>query len=186
MSGKNKKIKVSGVIFAGILGISGLLSILGHSPLCAGEGQMLYSREFEKALESGHKGVGLPIRMMMIQIKNRADNILDGILEGNYKYVKQEADAVAEVGTKIINTYFPHSLDIEAWAENPETSHLEPETLEKFKELRDDFRSYFRRVESAVQEIKKAADTYDEEATFSAFGEMIKKTCFECHRRYRD
>jgi len=52
--------------------------------------------------------------------------------------------------------------------------------------LKEEFNAYLRRIDAGVQEIQKAADTGDTEATFQAYSGLLTKVCFECHRRLRD
>ncbi|MCF6157226.1 MAG: hypothetical protein E3K32_01335 [wastewater metagenome] len=170
------------ILGIGVLSFVGLSGFVGSSPAFAEGGQMIY----HKYQTMWHKDVKLPLRNVAIEIRERVNDMLNAILEGNYEAVKENAEVVSAKGHQIINTYFPHSLDIEAFKKDPKTSHLQPEALESFVKLREDFMSYFGRIDSGLQEIKKAADARDEGAALDAFHGLIKKTCVECHKEYRD
>jgi cytochrome c556 len=58
--------------------------------------------------------------------------------------------------------------------------------VEAIKKLKEEFSAYMRRIDSGIQEIQKAADSNDTEATFQAYSGLLTKACFECHRRLRD
>ena len=120
----------------------------------------------------------------MIEIEKRMYNILEGILVGNFTYVKQEAAAVSQTASQINENFFPRNPDIDAWYRR--SKDLDPSNVEAIKKLKEEFGSYMRRIDAGVQEIQKAADTNDAEATFSAFSGLLTKACFECHRRLRD
>lgn len=174
----------------GILGLAGLVESANIvcSPSSAlaekgqmGKGQMLY-QDYKSMM---HKDIKLPLRNMALEIGERVDKLLDAILQNNFEAVKQNATAVSEKGRQIINTYFPQSLDIEAYKTKPETSHLRPEVLEEFTKLREDFLSYFKKIDTSLQEIQKAADSKDAETAFDAFSNLLKNTCIECHTKMR-
>ncbi len=182
-----KRILSLSIGILGLVGLAGSASII-CSPSSAlaekgkmGEGQMLY-QDYKSML---HKDIKLPLRNMALEIGERVDKLLDAILQNNFEAVKQNATAVSEKGHQIINTYFPQSLDIEAYKTHPETSHLKPEVLEEFKNLREDFLGYFQKIDASLQEIQKAADSKDSEAAFDAFSNLLKKTCIECHQKMR-
>lgn len=172
------------ILGIGVLSVTGLTS-LAHvicSPVAvAGEGQMIY----HQYQTMWHKDVGLPLRNLALEIRARTDSLLDAILEGDYESVKKNAQAISEKGQQVINTYFPQSLDIEAFKTDPKTSHLPPDALEKFKQLRADFLEYFNKIDPGLQEIQKAAESKNEAAAFDAFSTLIKSTCIDCHNKYR-
>lgn len=110
--------------------------------------------------------------------------MLEGILIGNFKYVKQEASAVASEAKKIEENFFPRNPEIDHWYMR--SKDLDPKNIEAITKLKEEFRSYMRRIDSGVQEIQKAADSGDAETTFQAYSGLLTKACFECHRRLRD
>lgn len=174
-----KKVIFLGVSLLSFVGFMGATNIICSSTVCAGEGQMIY-HEYKSMW---HKDVKLPLRNMALEIRDRVNELLNAILEGNFESAKKSATAISEKGHQIINTYFPQSLDIEAFKTDPKTSHLQPEDLEKFKQLREDFLSYFKKIDASLQEIQKAADSKNEETAFDAFSGLIKSTCIECHKK---
>jgi len=105
-------------------------------------------------------------------------------LVGNFKYVKQEAAAVTEKANQINENFFPRNPEIDAWYKR--SKDLDPSNIEAIKKLKEEFNAYMRRIDAGVQEIQKAADTGDTEATFQAYSGLLTKACFECHRRLRD
>ena len=131
-----------------------------------------------------HEKVKLPTKRLMREIEKKMYNILEGILVGNFKYVKQEAAAVTEKANQINENFFPRNPDIDAWYKR--SKDLDPSNIEAIKKLKEEFNSYMRRIDAGVQEIQKAADTGDTEATFQAYSGLLTKACFECHRRLRD
>lgn len=131
-----------------------------------------------------HESIKLPTKRSMVEIEKRMYNILEGILVGNFKYVKQEAAAVAEKANQINENFFPRNPDIDAWYKR--SKDLDPSNIEAIKKLKEEFNAYMRRIDAGVQEIQKAADTGDTEATFQAYSGLLTKACFECHRRLRD
>lgn len=131
-----------------------------------------------------HEKVTLPTKRLMIEIEKKMYNILEGILVGNFKYVKQEAATVTEKAKQINENFFPRNPDIDAWYKR--SKDLDPSNIEAIKKLKEEFNAYMRRIDAGVQEIQKAADTGDTEATFQAYSGLLTKACFECHRRLRD
>lgn len=131
-----------------------------------------------------HENVKLPTKRLMVEIEKRMYNILEGILVGNFKYVKQEAAAVMEKANQINENFFPRNPEIDAWYKR--SKDLDPSNIEAIKKLKEEFSAYMRRIDAGVHEIQKAADTGDTEATFEAYSGLLTKACFECHRRLRD
>ncbi|HHT9107441.1 MAG TPA: cytochrome c [Candidatus Wunengus sp. YC63] len=131
-----------------------------------------------------HENIKLPTKRLMVEIEKRMYNILEGILVGNFKYVKQEAAAVTEKANQINENFFPRNPEIDAWYKR--SKDLDPSNIEAIKKLKEEFNAYMRRIDAGVQEIQKAADTGDTEATFQAYSGLLTKACFECHRRLRD
>jgi cytochrome c556 len=131
-----------------------------------------------------HEDVKLPTKRLMVEIEKRMYNILEGILVGNFKYVKQEAAAVMEKANQINENFFPRNPEIDAWYKR--SKDLDPSNIEAIKKLKEEFNAYMRRIDAGVHEIQKAADTGDTEATFEAYSGLLTKACFECHRKLRD
>lgn len=167
----------------GLLGLAGLVgstNVVRCSTAFAGEGQII-----THAHEGGtHEDVKLPTKRLMIEIEKRVYNMLEGILVGNFNYVKQEAAAVAEKASQINENFFPRNPDIDHWYKR--SKDLDPKNIEAITKLKEEFNVYLKRIDSSVQEIKKAADAKDTEATYQAFSGLLTKACFECHRRQRD
>ena len=163
------------------------LSLLGFAGLM-GSTNMVCTKAFageERAsVAHEHEKVTLPTKRLMIEIEKRMYNILEGILIGNFKYVKQEAAAVTEKANQINENFFPRNPDIDAWYKR--SKDLDPSNVEAIKKLKEEFNAYMRRIDAGVQEIQKAADSGDTEATFQAYSGLLTKACFECHRRFRD
>lgn len=163
------------------------LSILGFAGLM-GSTNMVCTKAFAGEERASavheHENVKLPTKRLMVEIEKRMYNILEGILIGNFKYVKQEAAAVTEKANQINENFFPRNPEIDAWYKR--SKDLDPSNIEAIKKLKEEFNSYMRRIDAGVQEIQKAADTGDAEATFQAYSGLLTKACFECHRRLRD
>ena len=161
---------------AGFIGLAGLTNMVYAPKALAGEERSIASHEHDK--------VKLPTKRLMIEIEKSVYNILEGILVGDFKYVKQEATAVSEKANKINENFFPRNPDIDACYKR--SKDLDPSNIEAIKKLKEEFNSYMRRIDAGVQDIQKAADSNDAEATFNVFSGLLTKACFECHRRLRD
>lgn len=166
-----KKIFMS-MSFLGALGVTYLISGLHPVTTRAGEGKGMQ----QEKKEISHQGINLPIRRITKEMENRVTNMIEGVLDGNFEYVRDEAAGLTVQGKKILDNFFPRGQ----WFMQVEV--LNPAET---KERRDDFNGYINRMDAQIKEIQKAADSNDEEATLSAITELIKKSCFECHRKYR-
>lgn len=163
------------------------LSVLGFAGLMGSTNVVCtkaFAGEERASAVHEHENVKLPTKRLMVEIEKKMYNILEGILIGNFKYVKQEAAAVIEKANQINENFFPRNPDIDAWYKR--SKDLDPINIEAIKKLKEEFNSYLRRIDAGVQEIQKAADTGDTEATFQAYSGLLTKACFECHRRLRD
>ncbi len=145
----------------GLAAIMGLANMVFHSVTMAEEGKQVR--------------VNLPIKRLTSEMENRVTNMIEGILEGNLDYVKQEAGALPDLGKKILDNFFPRGQ----WFMQAEA--LNPEETKKRREV---FTSYMNKMDAHVKEIQKAADSNDEGATLSAVTDLIQKTCLECHKLY--
>ncbi|MCF6156299.1 MAG: hypothetical protein E3K36_13880 [Candidatus Brocadia sp.] len=150
------------IIFLGIglAGIVGLMNGVYHSPSLAEEKQAR---------------VNLPIKRLTSEMENRVTNMIEGILEGNLNYVKQEAGALPDLGKKILDNFFPRGQ----WFMMAEA--LNPEETKKRRAV---FTDYINKMDAHVKEIQKAADSNDEGATLTAVTDLVQKTCIECHKLY--
>jgi cytochrome c556 len=175
-----RSIVVLSVIISGVLGLVGSVSTVYSSTVFAGEGQPI-----THAHEGGtHEDIKLPTKRLMIEIEKRVSNMLEGILVGNFKYVKQEAAAVAAKASEINENFFPKNPAIDHWYMR--SKDLDPKNIEAITKLKEEFNVYMKRIDAGVQEIQKAADAKDTEATYQAFSGLLTKACFECHRKQRD
>ena len=171
-----KRALVLSVVLSGTLGLVVAASTIYTSPVLAAEERAVVAHEHEK--------VTLPTKRLMIEIEKRVYNILEGILVGNFKYVKQEAAAVAEKANQINENFFPRNPEIDHWYMR--SKDLDPKNIEAITKLKEEFNIYAKRLNSSVQEIQKAADANDTEAAYNAFSGLLTKACFECHRKMRD
>ncbi len=130
-----------------------------------------------------HEGVMLPTRMLMHEIERRMSNILEGTLEGSFKYVAQEAGAIVDESYKINEVFFPVDPKENKWFER---AKIDPNDSDKITKLKEGFNVYLKDIISSALEIKKAADSNNQKTTFKAFTDMVEKTCFECHKSLRD
>jgi cytochrome c556 len=153
--------KRSIILGFGLAGIVGLASVVSPSPTLAEEGKQV--------------SVNLPIKRITREMENRVTNMIEGILEGNLDYVKQEAGALPELGKKILDNFFPRGQ----WFMQAEV--LNPEETKKRRAV---FTDYVNKMDVQVKEIQKAADSKDEGVTLSAVTDLIQKTCLECHKLY--
>ena len=153
--------KRSIILGFGLAGIVGLASVVSPSPTLAEEGKQV--------------SVNLPIKRITREMENRVTNMIEGILEGNLDYVKQEAGALPELGKKILDNFFPRGQ----WFMQAEV--LNPEETKKRRAV---FTDYVNKMDVQVKEIQKAADSKDEGVTLRAVTDLIQKTCLECHKLY--
>ena len=157
----------------GFVGLSGLTNMVYAPKVLAGEERSIAAHEHDK--------VKFPTKRLMIEIEKRVYNILEGILIGDFKYVKQEATVVSEKANQISENFFPREPYVDTWYKR--SKDIEPSNIEAIKKLKEEFNSYVRRIDAGVQDIQKAADSNDAEATFNAFSGLLTKACFECHRQ---
>lgn len=168
------------MVISGAVGFAGSINAVHSSKVFAGEGQPI-----THAHEGGaHEDVKLPTKRLMIEIEKRVYNMLEGILVGNFPYVKQEAAAVAAKAGEINENFFPRNPEVDAWYRR--SKDLDPKNVEAITKLKEEFNTYMKRIDSSVKEIQKAADAKDTEAAYQAFSGLLTKACFECHRKQRD
>lgn len=174
-----RKLSLS-IVLSGIVGLVGSISTVYSTKVFAGEGQPI-----THAHEGGaHEDIKLPTKRLMIEIEKRVYNMLEGILVGNFPYVKQEAAAVAAKAGEINENFFPKNPAIDHWYMR--SQDLDPKNIEAITKLKEEFNTYMKRIDSSVKEIQKAADAKDTEAAYQAFSGLVTKACFECHRKQRD
>ena len=158
----------------GLMGLSllGLTNIVNPYPVIATE---------EKGI--AHEEVIEPTQVLMNDIAKRMNNILDGILAGNFKYVAQESGSIVDQSYKINSTFFPADPKENKWLKK---AKVDPNDSEKITKLKEEFDAYLKGIASSALEIQRAAKSNSPEATLKSFTNMIEKTCFECHRDLRD
>ncbi|GAN33531.1 MAG: hypothetical protein DYG83_09655 [Candidatus Brocadia sp. AMX2] len=168
------------IVLSGLVGLAGAVGAVYPTKVFAGEGQPI-----AHAHEGGtHEDIKLPTKRLMIEIEKRMYNMLEGILVGNFPYVKQEAAAVAAKAGEINENFFPKNPAIDHWYMR--SKDLDPKNIEAITKLKEEFNTYMKRIDSSVKEIQKAADAKDTEAAYAAFSGLVTKACFECHRKQRD
>lgn len=166
---KKMRLLIGGLL---CMGLAGLATFVGHSPVCAAEG-----------VAGSHERVMEPTKELMGKAAKHLSNILDGILSGNFKYVAQEAGAIVDQSYKINEAFFPVDPKENRWFQR---AKIDPKDSERIEKLKEEFSSYVKGLASSALEIQKAAKSNSEETAFKSFACMIEKTCFECHRNIRD
>ena len=85
------------LLSVGLMGLSlaGLISVVTPAKVILAE---------EKVVT--HEHVDEPTQVLMNEIAKRVNNILDGILVGNFKYVAQEAGAIVDQSYKVSAAFF--------------------------------------------------------------------------------
>jgi len=151
---------------------AGLLNVIGSSLVIAGEKEVVV-----------HTEVSEPTKALMNDIARRIDNILGGILAGNFKYVAQEAGAIVDKSYKINDTFFRKDPKENEWFKRVRIDPGDDETITKIKEK---FDVYLKRIVESALEVQKVSRTNDQEATLKSFVTMIERSCFECHKEIRD
>ncbi|MCF6157225.1 MAG: hypothetical protein E3K32_01330 [wastewater metagenome] len=131
----------------------------------------------------GHEKVMEPTKVLMNEIAKHIDNMLNGLLVGNFKYVGQEASEIVNKSYKINETFFPTDPKENTWFER---AKIDPGDSKKVEKLKEEFNVYLKRIASSALEVQNAAKSYDERTTFKAFTNMVEKTCFDCHAEMRD
>lgn len=126
-----------------------------------------------------------PTERLMMEIEKRTYNILTGILLCNFSQVKQEASAVVEEANKINEKFFPQNPDpdVDTWYKR--TKNLDTNNKEAIVKLKEEFTGYVKKIETAIQKIQRAADSKNEESALNAYTDLIKNSCFECHKHHR-
>lgn len=123
----------------------------------------------------------IPTEVLMRGLATRAQNLFEGIMEGDFKVIKQEATGIQEESRKIEEYFFPVHPAIDAWLRRSKA--LDPTIPEAVEKLKSHFGIYIRRLINSADEIQTASDSKDVEAAFTAYMSMAK-ACFECHNRY--
>ncbi|TLD42232.1 MAG: hypothetical protein JETT_1475 [Candidatus Jettenia ecosi] len=159
------------------------IGLLGLSLIGLGNGINFPLVSADEEEVAPHERVIEPTRALMNEIANHMENILDGILAGNFKYVAQEAGAVVNQSYKINETFFLVDPKENPWYKR---ANIDPSDSKKITKLKEDFDVYLKNIASSALEIQKAAKSNDEGATLKSFTTMIEKTCFECHKNLRN
>ncbi|MEK7291504.1 MAG: cytochrome c [Planctomycetota bacterium] len=154
------------------MGLAGLINIVNPYMVIATEEKKV---THEKVIE--------PTQILMNDIAKRMNNVLDGILAGNFKYVAQESGSIVDQSYKINETFFPVDPKENKWFKK---AKIDPNDSEKITKLKEEFNVYLKGITSSALEIQKAAKSNNPEATLKSFMNMIEKTCFECHKDLRD
>lgn len=132
---------------------------------------------------ASHEKVMEPTRALMNSIADRMNNILEGILGGNFKYVAQEAGAIVDQSYQIINTFFTSEPKANEWFKR---AQIDPQDSKKIDKLKEEFDVYVKEIVSSALKVQKSANSYDTEQTFKSFTKMVENACFECHKKIRD
>ncbi|MDR4509652.1 MAG: cytochrome c [Candidatus Brocadiaceae bacterium] len=162
-------------ILISLVSILNILNLM-HAPfVCADDNPFVTKQQTPS--EDKHGTVILPIRHFTREMEHTVTQILEGILEGNFEYIKQEADHISKSTKKVIQTFFPQ----DNW-------YLKEKDLgsQERAELKKIFNSYVNLIERQAISLKEAADSQDVYKTLSAFVGMVKSTCIDCHTRYRE
>ncbi|MGQ3684645.1 MAG: hypothetical protein ACUBOA_06515 [Candidatus Loosdrechtia sp.] len=129
-----------------------------------------------------HEKVMEPTKILMNEIAGHINNMLNGLLTGNFKSIVQEAGAVVNESYKVNEVFFPMDPKENEWFKR---AKIDPNDSEKITRLKEEFTVYLKEITSSALEVQKAASSYDEGATFKAFTNMVEKSCFECHKQLR-
>jgi cytochrome c556 len=130
-----------------------------------------------------HEKVMEPTKVLMNEIAGHINNMLNGLLTGNYKSIVQEAGAIVNKSYKVNEVFFPTDPKENEWFKR---AKIDPNDSEKITKLKEEFTVYLKEIASSALEVQKAASSYDEQTTFKSFTKMIEKSCFECHKQLRD
>ncbi len=137
----------------------------------------------EEEKVASHEKVVEPTKVLMNSIADRMNNILEGILGGNFKYVAQEAGAIVDQSYQIIDTFFTSEPKANEWFKR---AQIDPQDSKKIDKLKEEFDEYVKGIVSSALKVQKSANSYDTEQTFKSFTKMVENTCFECHKKIRD
>jgi len=96
-----------------VIGLSLSLLVAGLVGLTNMVGTKAFAGEERASAVHEHENIKLPTKRLMVEIEKRMYNILEGILVGNFKYVKQEAAAVTEKANQINENFFPRNPEID-------------------------------------------------------------------------
>ena len=166
---KKMRLLIGGLLCFGMVGFA---TYVGYSPACTAA-----------EVAGSHEGVMEPTKELMGKAAKHLNNILDGILSGNFKYVAQEAGAIVDQSYKINEAFFPVDPKENRWFQR---AKINPKDSERIEKLKEEFSFYIKGLASSALEIQKAAKSNNEETAFKSFAAMVEKTCFECHRNVRD
>ncbi len=160
------------VVLSSLVGVSWLVHKMYSPGIHTSEGQIITPEQ----KEDRRRKTNLPTEIFNREVENTVVNMLEGILEGNFDYVVEKASDVSGQGEKILDNYFLQG-HWHAW--------LKALNIEEMTKVKEVFTGYMNNMDAQIKEILGAAHTKDEEATLNAVTNMIKTTCFDCHRKYR-
>jgi len=165
-----KRSFILGIGLSGLLGITGILSFVCPNPVIAGEGHVSTHDQ-----PSGkHAKLNMPIRTFTKEMEKSVNNLLNGILEGNFDIIKQEAGNIETKSKGIYISFFKNANRFRLMEKNPER-----------EEQKKDFAKYVADINKRVDALKKAADSQDTAQALTATVGLLKEGCISCHTKYR-
>ncbi|MDR4509545.1 MAG: cytochrome c [Candidatus Brocadiaceae bacterium] len=121
-----------------------------------------------------HAGMDVATRKFMGELEHCVNNLLNGILEGNFDHIQDEADHIARKANSLSWSFFENANRFRAVEANRERS-----------KQKDIFSNYVDGVNKQIGALKKAAASQDTNQTLAAFNELLKSSCIDCHTKYR-
>lgn len=165
-----KRSFILGVGLLSFFGLTGILGFVCSNHLVAGEGQIItHEHSAEK-----HAALNLPIRRFTRDLEQSVNNVLNGILEGDFVFVKQEADHIATKSKNIYVSFFENANRFRKVEENPARD-----------QQKKDFAMYVDEINKQVEALKKASDSQNAEQALAAMVGLLKNGCVSCHTKYR-
>ncbi|MCF6150505.1 MAG: cytochrome c [Candidatus Kuenenia sp.] len=161
---------ILGVGLSCFFGLTGILGLVYQSHLVAGEGQIVTHEQST----GKHAELNLPIRTFTRELEQSVNKVLNGILEGNFDSVEQEADNIATKSKSIYVSFFENSNRFRKLQENPARD-----------EQKRDFAMYVDEINNQVAALKKASESQNSEQALNAMVGLLKNGCVSCHIKYR-
>ncbi len=107
-------------------------------------------------------------------MEQAVNNVLKGILEGDFVFATQEADHIATKSKSIYVSFFENANRFRKLEANPARD-----------QQKKDFAMYVDEINKQVEALKKAADSQDTEQALTAMVGLLKNGCVSCHTKYR-
>lgn len=137
---------------------------------------------FGEEVEALHKKAPIPTSVVIRLIGSHTSNIFNALLNGDFKAVEKEANALTESSKVLVDKFFPKGGEPGDWFKE---MGKDPKDTEAVMAMRKDFEYYLKTVNSASKSIAATAKRQDLMETYRSLDTMLTKACFACHEALR-